>query len=270
MTIALPGLRRLRLPLPDVSYRAFRVWQRNRDVYLRLWKAEAIWPLAEPLITLLALGVGLGGLVEAEELGGQEYIEFIAPGILAVFPMWAAAGECGWGSFFRMENQRTYQAIIATPVSVEDVISGEILWGATRGLISSVYILAVTAAFGLLDSPLVLLVPAMAYISGLMFASISLSYTSVARSISSLNYFFALFVTPQFWLGGVFFPLERLPEGLQTFAWFVPTTHVVDIYRGLVEGTPKWSHLGDLAWVVVVAAAFYYVALWSMRRRLIQ
>jgi len=268
MTIALP---RLGIRVPDVSYRAYRVWQRNRDVYLRLWKAEAIWPLAEPLITLLALGLGLGELITETELpGDQRYIEFIAPGILAVFPMWAAAGECGWGSFFRMENQRTYHAIIATPVSIEDVITGEVLWGATRGLISSVYIVAVLAAFGLLDSPMVLLAFPMAYISSFMFASISLSYTSVARSISSLNYFFALFITPQFWLGGVFFPLERLPEELQAAAWFVPATHVVDIYRGLVQGQLNLSHLGDLAWIGVVAAVFYYLALISMRRRLIQ
>ncbi|MGQ9572041.1 MAG: ABC transporter permease [Dehalococcoidia bacterium] len=268
MSVALPGLG---MRLPNVSYRAYRVWQRNRDVYLRLWRAEAIWPLAEPLITLLALGLGLGDLISRAELpGGQRYIEFIAPGILAVFPMWAAAGECGWGSFFRMENQRTYHAIIATPVSIEDVITGEILWGATRGFISSVYILAVSAAFLLLHSPLALLVPVMAYISSLMFASISLSYTSIARSISSLNYFFALFVTPQFWLGGVFFPLENLPEELQTAAWFVPATHVVEIYRGLVEGSLNLGHLGDLAWIAVVAAVFYYLALISMRRRLIQ
>jgi lipooligosaccharide transport system permease protein len=268
MTAALP---RLGIRLPAVSYRAYRVWQRNRDVYLRLWKAEAIWPLAEPLITLLALGLGLGGLVTETELpGGQSYIKFIAPGVLAVFPMWAAAGECGWGSFFRMENQRTYHAIIATPVSIEDVITGEIMWGATRGFISSIYILAVTAAFGLLSSPLALLVPAMAYVSGLMFASVSLSYTSIARSISSLNYFFALFITPQFWLGGVFFPLERLPEELQVAAWFVPATHVVNILRGLVQGNLNLGHLGDLAWIAVVAAVFYYLALISMRRRLIQ
>ena len=268
MSVALP---RLGIRPPDVSYRAYRVWQRNRDVYLRLWKAEAIWPLAEPLITLLALGLGLGELITETELpGDQRYIEFIAPGILAVFPMWAAAGECGWGSFFRMENQRTYHAIIATPVSIEDVITGEILWGATRGFISSVYILAVSAAFLLLHSPLALLVPVMAYISSFMFASVSLSYTSIARSISSLNYFFALFITPQFWLGGVFFPLENLPEELQVASWFVPATHVVNIYRGLVEGHLNLGHLGDLAWIAVVAAIFYYLALISMRRRLIQ
>jgi lipooligosaccharide transport system permease protein len=110
----------------------------------------------------------------------------------------------------------------------------------------------------------------MAYVAGLMFASVSLSYTSIARSISSLNYFFALFITPQFWLGGVFFPLERLPEELQVAAWFVPATHVVNILRGLVQGSLNLGHLGDLAWIAVVAATFYYLALISMRRRLIQ
>ena len=169
-----------------------------------------------------------------------------------------------------MENQRTYHAIIATPVSIEDVITGEILWGATRGLISSAYILAVTGAFLLLDSPMVLLAFPIAYVSGFMFASISLAYTSIARSISSLNYFFALFITPQFWLSGVFFPLERLPEELQVASWFMPATHIVDIYRGLSGGNLSWSHLGDLAWIAVVAAIFYSLALVSMRRRLIQ
>jgi len=257
-----------RIAFPDVSYRAYRVWQRNRDVYLQLWKAEAIWPLVEPLITLLALGLGLGGLVKLES--GQRYMEFIAPGLIAVFPMWAAAGECGWGSFFRMESQGTYHAIIATPASIEDVISGEILWGATRGAESSAFVLAVIAAFGLVSSPLALLVIAVAFISGFMFASVSLAYTSTARSISSLNYFFTLVITPQFWLGGVFFPLDVLPDWAEKASWFVPVTHIVAIYRGLVEGQPQVSLLADLAWIVVVAAAFYYVALYSMRRRLIQ
>lgn len=265
MTIALP---RVALRAPDVSYRAYRVWQRNRDVYLRLWKSELIWPLAEPVITLLALGLGLGELVDLKS--GQRYIEFIAPGLLAVFPMWAAAGECGWGSFIRMDTQKTFNAIIATPVSIEDVITGEIMWGATRALINGTYILAVTAVFLLLDSPLAVLVLPITYLSGLMFAGISLAYTSIARSISSLNYFFALFVTPQFWLGGVFFPLDVLPGWAERASWFIPTTHVVAIYRGLVEGSPQWSHLGDLAWIVVVTAAFYLLALLAMRRRLIQ
>ncbi len=268
MSIALPGLG---IRLPDVSYRAYRVWQRNRDVYLRLWKAEAIWPLVEPLITLLALGLGLGELItEAELPGDQRYIEFIAPGILAAFPMWSAAAECGWGSFFRMENQRTYDAIVATPVSVEDVITGEILWGTTRALISTTYILVVISAWGLVDSPLAVLVLPMAVLPGVMFASISLSYTSVAWSISSLNYFFAVFITPMFWLGGVFFPIDRLPEWAQQVAWWLPATHAVEVYRGLTSGNLEWSHLGDVAWILVAGSIFYMVAVLSMRRRLVK
>ena len=253
---------------PDVSLRSLRVWQRHRDVYLQLWKSELIWPLVEPLITLFALGVGLGGLVDLES--GQSYIEFIAPGLLAVWPMWSASAECGWGSFFRMENQRTFDAIVATPVSIEDVITGEILWGATRALISTAYILVVISAWGLVDSPLAVLVLPAAVIPGIMFASISLSYTSVAWSISSLNYFFAVFITPMFWLADVFFPVERLPGWAQTAAWWLPATHAVKVYRALTSGDLEWSHLGDVLWMVVVAAAFYAIALFSMRRRLVK
>lgn len=253
---------------PDVSLRALRVWQRNRDVYLQLWKSEVVWPLIEPIVTLFALGVGLGGLVD---LGtGQRYIEFIAPGLLAVWPMWAASAECGWGSFFRMENQRTFDAIVATPVSIEDVITGEILWGATRALISTAYILVVIAAWGLVDSPLAVLVMLVAVLPGVMFASISLSYTSVAWSISSLNYFFAVYVTPMYWLAGVFFPVDQLPEWAQKVGWWLPATHAVEVYRALTSGDLEWSHLGDIVWMVVVAAVFYVIALFSMRRRLVK
>ncbi len=266
MTASAAGRRAFRRP--EVSLRSLRVWQRNRDVYLRLWKSEIIWPVVDPLITLVALGIGLGGLVE---LGGdREYVDFIAPGLLAVWPMWSAAAECGWGSFFRMENQGTFDAIVATPVSIEDVITGEILWGATRAVISATYILVIITAFGTVDSPLAILILPLAVLPGVMFAAIALSSTSIARSISSLNYFFAVFITPQFWLGGVFFPLDRLPEWAQRVAWFIPVTHVVKVYRGLTTGDVQWSHLGDVAWMVVVAAIFYTVAVLSMRGRLVK
>ncbi len=262
------ALRRLTIRRPDVSLRALRVWQRNRDVYLRLWKSELVWPLAEPIITLLALGIGLGGLVELPS--GERYIEFIAPGLLAVFAMWAAAGECAWGSFFRMENHRTFDAIVATPVSIEDVIAGEILWGASRAVITSAYVLVVVSVWGLVDSPLAILVLPLAVLPGFMFASIALFYTSFARSISSLNYFFAVFIIPQFWLGGAFFPLEQLPEEMRAASWFLPITHVVDVYRGLLSGDLHWNHLGDIAWLLVVGALFFGLALLSMRKRLVK
>ena len=255
-----------------VSYRSFRVWQRNADVFLRLWHAELVWPVVEPILIILALGLGLGTFVELT--GNQTYMEFLAPGILAVYPMWAAVGECGWGSYVRMSMQRTFDAIIATPVNLEDVIAAEILWGTTRALISTFYILLVmlvfTPSYSLVDSPLVMLVPLVAVLQGIMFASISMSYTSTVYTISSLNYFFSLVVTPMFWLGGVFFPLDDLPRGFQVVAWFLPVSHVAAVYRGMVEGNLHWSHLGDLVWVLVVTVVFFRLAIFLMRRRLIR
>src|SRR5688500_8614517 len=114
---------------PDVSYRTFKVWQRNRDVFMHIWKAEMIWPVFEPLIVMLGLGLGLGKFVELES--GQEYIQFIAPGTMAAFVMWGTIAEAGWASYNRMENQKTFAAMIATPVSIDDVISGDVIWAAT-------------------------------------------------------------------------------------------------------------------------------------------
>ena len=92
---------------------ALRVWQRDLDVFLNLWKVNLFPPLAEPLIMILAMGLGLGSFVELT--GDQEYIQFIAPGVMAVIPMFAGVGEALWGAFFRLEQQFTYQAILATP-----------------------------------------------------------------------------------------------------------------------------------------------------------
>ena len=263
--IALP---RPTIALPDVSRRALRVWQRNRDVYFNIWRSEVIWPIVDPLITLVALGLGLGDFVD---LGVEEsYIDFIGPGLLAVFPMWVAAAETGWGSFFRMENQRTFDAMVATPVSIDDVTTGEILWASTRATISVAYILVLVAAFGAIDSALAVLIIPLSFLPGLMFGAISICYTSIARSISSLNYFFAAFITPQFWLAGVFFPLDRLPDWVQKVAWFTPASHVVDVYRGLIQGDLHWAHLADLAWMIVVTAVFYVIAIYAMRRRLVK
>ncbi len=260
------------LRLAGISYRSFRVWQRNRDVFRRLWKTELVPPLVEPIVFILAIGLGLGAYVNLQ--GNQDYIQFLVPGMFAIFPMFAAIGECLWGAYFRMERQGTYQAIISTPVSVEDLTGGEILWGATRMVIGTTFLLAVIAVFspiyGLYRSPMILLVPFLAFGAGITFAAATLSYTAVAPSISSLNYFFTLFITPAFWFGGAFFPPDKLPRAMRIIAWFIPTTHVVNVYRGLVDGTPHWSHLGDLAWLIVVGLAFSFLAVRNMRRRLIK
>jgi len=248
------------------SWRFIRVWQRNRDVFFRLWRSVAPGLVAEPIIILLTMGLGLGvyvGLID-----GQKYIEFITPGIIASYAMFSASFECTYGSFIRMEYQKTYDAIIATPLNVEDVIAGEIFWGATRALITGTVILAIAAAFQLVHSPWALLIPIVSFLQGIMFAAIAILFTSIVPSIHSFNYYFTLFITPMFFFSGVFFPLASFPEIVQTLSWVAPLTPVVHLTRALMNGEFQLDLLWSLALIIALAALFFFASLVTMRRRL--
>lgn len=248
------------------SRHSIRVWQRNRDVFFRLWHSEAPGFIAEPIIILLAMGLGLGAYVGLVD--GQKYIEFIAPGIIVSYAMFSASFECTYGSFVRMEYQKTYDAIIATPLNVDDVTAGEILWGATRALMTGTAILAIAAAFQLVHSPWALLIPPLAFLEGIMFASLALLFTSIVPAIYSFNYYFTLFITPMFFFSGVFFPLSSFPEIVQRLSWIAPLTPVVRLSRALVSGDLQLDLLWSLAIIVVLALLFFSVSLVTMRRRL--
>ncbi len=248
------------------SWHSFRVWQRNRDVFFRLWHSEAPGFVAEPVIILLALGMGLGAYIGLVD--GQKYIEFLAPGIIASYAMFSASFECTYASFIRMEYQNTYDAILATPLNVEDIIAGEIFWGATRSLLTGSIILAIAAAFQLVHSPWALLIPVVSLLEGIMFASIALFFTSIAPAIYSFNYFFTLFITPMFFLSGVFFPLTSFPPILQTLAWIAPLTPVVHLTRALFQGEFQLNLLLALAIIIILSIIFFSISLVTMRRRL--
>jgi len=248
------------------SWRFIRMWQRNRDVFLRLWHTEAPGFVAEPVIILLAMGLGLGAYVGL--INGQKYIEFVAPGIIASYAMFSASFECTYGSYWRMEHQRTYDAIIATPLTIEDVVAGEIFWGATRSLITGSVVLAVAAAFQLVSSPWALLIPVVSFLSGIMFSSIAVLVTSLVPSFYSFNYFFTLFITPMFFFSGVFFPLDSFPEIVQTLSWIAPLTPVVHLTRALFWGEFHLSLLMALAIIIGLTILFLSISLVTMRRRL--
>jgi len=249
-----------------LSWRFIRVWQRNRDVFFRLWHAEAPGFIAEPIIILLAMGLGLGAYVGLVD--GQRYIEFIVPGLIAGYAMFSANFECTYGSFFRMEYQKTFDAIIATPLNIEDVTAGEIFWGATRSVLTGSVMLAVAAAFQLVHSPWALLIPIICFLEGILFSAIALFFTSIVPSIYSFNYYYSLFITPMFFFSGVFFPLSSFPEIVRTLSWAVPLTPVVYITRAVIGGEFQPGLLGALALIVALTVLFFSISLVTMRRRL--
>jgi len=255
--------------LPELTYRVWKVWQRDFDVFMKTWKVNFFPPLLEPIFYLVALGYGLGGFVSNIE--GLPYIQFIAPALVAISVMNSSFFECTYGSFVRMYYQKTFDGIITTPINVEEVIAGELLWGATRSLVSSTIVLSVVAAFGLISSPLFILIPPIAFLGGLMFSSIGMCFTAIAPNIDFFNYPGFLFITPMFLLSNTFFPFSRFPPALQTFALAVlPLVHQVTLTRGLMLGNLESLLLLSIIWIAAVTLFFFILSVNLMKRRLIK
>lgn len=248
------------------SWRFIRLWQRNGDVFRRLWRSEAPGFAIEPIIILIAFGFGFGAYIGMVD--GQPYIEFIAPGIVVAYAMYSATFECTYGSYARLAYQNTYDAILATPLSAEDITAGEIFWGATRSMMTGSAILAISAAFRLVPSPWAMLIPLVIFLEGLMFGAISLSFTSLVPAISTFNYLYTLFINPMFFLSGVFFPLSAFPEIIQSLSWVAPLTPVVHITRALFQGSFHPDLILSLVYILAVSTVFFAMALVTMRRRL--
>ncbi len=252
---------------PKISLRFGRVWRRNLDVWLKYYKASLVGNLGEPFLYLIALGFGVGRFIQ--EIEGVSYLQFIAPGLVAASAMNSASFECTFGSFTRMTVQKTFHAIVATPISMEEVVVGDIFWGASKSLLSGTVILLAVFAIGLISSPFFLLIIPLIFLVGIMFASLAMLVTAMAPSYDFFSYFFTLAVSPMFLFSGIFFPLNDLPEWAQALAWMLPLTHVVNIFRSLAFGTLTYTIFFDLIWISVFALIVFCLSVKLIKKRLI-
>lgn len=246
---------------------AWRVLQRHWTVYTKLYKSSFALNFIEPILYLVAMGMGLGVFVS--DINGQPYIKFIAPGIIASSSMFAAVYECTYGTYIRMSFQKTFDAILATPVNIDDLVAAELGWAAVKSVMYGITIMIVIALFGQVDSPLLLLSIPVIFLCGLIFAEVSMITTALVPGIDSFSYFYTLFMTPLFLFSGIFFPVETLPRAVAGIAWFTPLYHLVNVCRSFAAGhpAPVWD---SVAWIVVVAAALAPAPFRLMRKRVIQ
>lgn len=247
--------------------KAYRVWQRNLTVYTKRYKSSLVLNFVDPVLYLIALGFGLGAFVK--EINGVPYINFLAPGLIASSSMFAATFECTYGTYIRMTYQKTFDAILVTPINIDDLVTGELLWGATKGTFYGIIIIFVLSIFRLVDSPYIILTIPLIFISGLVFAEIAVIASSVIPGIDSFNYFNTLFMTPMFLFSGIFFPLDTLPPAVAKIAFFTPLYHVVNIARSFSSGHIKNS-LPDIVWITIVALLLLPYPFRLMRRRIIK
>ena len=247
--------------------KAFRVWQRNFTVYTKLYKSSIAFNFVEPILYLVALGFGLGGFVK--EINGMPYINFIAPGLIASSSMFATASECTYGTYIRMTYQKTFDAILATPVNIDDLVAGELMWGATKSVFYGSIITLVISFFGLIDSAVIILIVPVLFLSGLIFAETAVIATAIVPGIDSFSYFFTILLTPSFLFSGIFFPLDTLPAIVTKIAFFTPLYHLVNICRTFSSGS-VYAARWDVIWILVVATLLAPYPFRLMRKRMIK
>jgi lipooligosaccharide transport system permease protein len=257
-----------RYALPSLSGRFLPVWRRNVLVWRKLALPSMLGNLGEPLIYMLGLGYGLGSLLP--DFTGMPYIVFIASGMACSSTMNSATFETLYSSFSRMHVQKTWDAILNAPMSLDDVVLGELAWAVTKAFLSGTAILVVSAALGLVDSPLALAILLALPLIGLTFGALGLVVTAVSPSYDFFMYYFTLFITPMTILCGVFFPIEQLPGFLQAAAQALPLTHAVQLVRPLFLGELPQQIALHVAVLLAYAAAGFYAAAVLFRRRLLK
>ena len=251
-----------------------RVVQRNLMVYRRTWRGSVILSFVQPLLFLTAMGLGLGGMFSAQdaaELGGVSYLHFLAPGLLAAACMQIAGFECTWSILGKISWRRNYEAMLATPLSVRDLVVGELGWMALRFTAVAGAFLVVITLFGIPTSPLAILALPGAVLTGLAFAAVLIAYSATQKNDSGFAALFRFVLNPLFLFSGTFFPVERLPDAVQWFAVLTPLYHGVELVRALILG---WIHYpamaGHLAYLVAFTAIGAVLADRSLRRRMVK
>jgi lipooligosaccharide transport system permease protein len=252
---------------------ALRVLEHHLIVYRRTWKGSLFMSFVSPILFLAAMGFGLGGLISrgpVRTVDGLSYLAFLAPGLLAATAMQSAFVETTYPIMARIQWERTYDGMLATPIRVLDVLAGEFGWLAFRLGLGAFAFFLVMLLFGTIHSGLGLLAIIVAVLTGLAFGAPIFAYTATRRTDTSFALIGRLLITPLFLLGGVFFPIHQLPQLVQAIAWLTPLAHGVALTRGLSVGVLPSSAGINLAVLLVYAAIGIVAARITLQRRLVQ
>ena len=252
--------------LPRIGVGFIPVWRRNLRVWRKLMLPSLLGNFGEPLLYLLLLGYGFGRLVG--EVDGVPYMVFLASGILCSSVMMGASFEGLYSAFTRMNAQRTWDGMLNTPLGIDDIVLGEVVWAATKASINAVAIMAVAVALGLVGGVGLLLALPILALAGLAFAAMALVVTAVSPSYDFFLYYITLALTPMLLVSGVFFPLDSLPPAVATLAYLLPLAHVVELVRPLVTGGMPSHVLLHLAVILAYGTVAFVVATRLLRRRL--
>jgi lipooligosaccharide transport system permease protein len=246
---------------------AVAVWRRNASMYRRTWKWNLLPNFFEPVFYLFSIGIGVGAYIS--EMEGSSYISFIAPGLVCVAAMNGASFEVTYNIYVRLTFEKTYDAMLTTPIEPDDILGGEVLWAMTRACIYGGCFFLVLALFGLTPLPSSLWVLPLIPLTGLLFAAIGMAFSLRIPNIDMFSFYFTLFLTPLFLFSDVFFPLqEKLSPAWLWLAEALPLLHPVRLARAAFSGQLSFMILWDVGYMLGVSLLLLIWARRSVHRRL--
>lgn len=253
---------------------ALRYFESRARVYRHVWRASVISTFLNPIMFLAAMGLGLGSLVDQgagpSTLDGVSYLAFLAPGLMAATAMQAAAGDSSWPVMMGIKWLKTYDAALATPMGVSDVVIGHVGFVTVRIAFATGVYGVIAAGFGALSIPAALLATLPASLTGLAFGAPVMAYTASLDRDSGLVALFRFGIVPMFLFSGTFFPITQLPGFMQPLAYVTPLWHGVELTRGAALATaPAWNPALHVAVLVVFAVVGTALATRQLSARLI-
>ncbi|HEU4905992.1 MAG TPA: ABC transporter permease [Solirubrobacterales bacterium] len=243
------------------------VMSRELANFRTYWRGTTFSSVLEPIVYLLAFGLGLSATL-VDDVGGVPYVQYVGTGMVATAVIFSSALPAMFGTFVKHRFQNTYDAILAAPVDVEELVSAEMLWIGCRASVYGCVPLLVTIVFGLDPAWGMLLTPIFCFATALGFAGFGVAMAATVSKIDQFNYVTALFVTPLFLVSGAFFPISGLPEGLQVLAQLNPLHQLVELVRGGAFGFEPID-LVRFAGLVAFAFVMWRIAIVRMEKRLI-
>ncbi len=247
------------------SGRFVSVYRRNLLVWRKLATASLLGNVADPLITLMAFGYGIGQWIR--EIDTVPYIVFLSAGSICMSTMMAASFESLYSAFSRMQAQRTWESIMNAPLELADVLTAEWLWAATKSVFSGVAILLVILLLGVSHSPKLLLVLPLVGLIGLLFAAVGLCINALAKGYDFFSYYFTLVLTPMVFVCGVYYPMTGLPDWLAAIAQWLPLSAAVELVRPLVLDQWPSSAVRHLLVLITYTVVAFALAQYLTHRR---
>ena len=245
----------------------YGVMSRDISIFGRYWKATTFSSIVQPTIYLLAFGLGIRAFIP--QIAGVSYVAYVSTGVVATAVLFSSAFPGMFNTFVRWQFQRTYDAMLAAPVDVEELITAEVLWVSIRAGVYGVAPLIVGFFFGLEPAWGMLLVPLIGFVTGFGFCSFGVAIAAVAKTIDNFNYVTSAVLTPMFLVAGTFFPVEKLPEGVRQVAYINPLYHCVQLIRNACFGELGPADLGHAAVLIGFALLMWRLAISQLGRRLI-